>query len=70
MAAAGGAKKIPMRELSKKLTLRVEITGLRGWAVRQWIAIQLCRLAARVMGTGFEVSSRSVKSTARGTRKR
>ena len=46
---------VPISELTEEITLRVRITGYRGWRVRLACAVWLIRLATRVAGMGIEV---------------
>ena len=39
-----------------KLTIKVNVTGLRRAKVRLWLATKLCGIAARIAGTGFSVT--------------
>jgi hypothetical protein len=39
----------------KTMTMTVRISGYRQWRLRCLVAVWLCKLAARVLGTGFEV---------------
>jgi hypothetical protein len=40
--------KIRMKDMAQQLTLKVEVTGVRRWQVRVWIATQLIRVVATI----------------------
>jgi len=46
--------KIPVKSLTKDITLDVEIVGYRGWLVRLKIAMWLIGVACRVAGMGVK----------------
>lgn len=46
--------KIPIKSITKDMTLNIEVVGYRGWLVRLKIALFLISLAARVAGVGIK----------------
>jgi hypothetical protein len=47
--------KIPVSSVTNRLTVNIEVTGLRVWRVRLWLGTHLIGLAARVMGCNIHV---------------
>lgn len=47
---------IKASDLGRHLTMTVNVTGMRIFWARWWIAIRLMMLAARVAGCGIEVN--------------
>jgi hypothetical protein len=45
--------KLPISSVSKNITMQVEVTGVRVWKARLWLAIQIFRLGAWVVGVGI-----------------
>ena len=48
--------RFPMSHVMQRVTMHVRITDRRRFAVRTWVAIQLMRLAARVLGCNIDVN--------------
>jgi hypothetical protein len=48
---------VPVVSVMRRMTLTatVTVTGVRVWRVRLWCGVQLIKLAAYIMGTGFRV---------------
>lgn len=44
--------RLPVGELTREITMRVNIGGFRGWLIRMRIAILLFRIGAWIMGLG------------------
>lgn len=47
--------KVNVMDGMNQITLHVRLVGMKRFAVRLWVAKQLIRLAALVLGTGLEV---------------
>lgn len=47
---------VPMAMVMKNMTMNVTIKGVRLHRFRIWAGVQLMRLAARVIGCGFNVN--------------
>lgn len=45
---------IPIKELTKEITLTVNISGYRGWLLRLWIAKKLFIFASWIIQTQIE----------------
>lgn len=50
------APTIPISTLTKNMVMTAEITGLRRFRVRFWIATLLFRLGAMIMGVGITIT--------------
>ena len=48
---------VPIQPLMRKVTLVVNVTGVRTWKVRMWCAMCLIKLAARIAGFGFRIDT-------------
>ena len=46
---------VPVRNLTKQMTLNVQVTGLKELAVRMKIAVFLLRLVGKVIGCNISV---------------
>ena len=49
--------RIPIDEISGRMTLNVRVTGLRRWNLRMRLALWLIRLAGVVAPIGFEIET-------------
>lgn len=49
--------RIPATKLMENITLTVRITGVWRWKARLHVAKALLRLAARIAGTGIEITT-------------
>ena len=47
--------KMPISRVTRDLTVRVDVTGVRAWNMRLWLGVQVIKLAARVIGCGIVV---------------
>jgi hypothetical protein len=50
------AVRLGRADVMQRVTLRVEITGFRGWRLRKWAAILLLKLASYILGCKIAVS--------------
>jgi hypothetical protein len=48
---------MPMRTLAQHVTMHVTMTGVRRYALRLWLSVQLMKLAAWVAGVGITVDT-------------
>ena len=46
---------IDSREVMEDLTLHFELTGIKRFRMRVWIAVRLVKLAAKVLGTACDL---------------
>lgn len=53
--------KIPMSNITRQMTLDVQVTGVKTWRVRMALGIWLLKCAALVMGCGIHVSGPEVQ---------
>ena len=51
-----GRVKLPMRDLTRQITVEVDLTGLRVFALRRWLGLVLIRWGVRVLGYGCRVT--------------
>ncbi len=49
--------KVPMSKVMSNITMTVEVTGIRQYAVRWWIADKLIWLTAVLVGCNIEVKA-------------
>ena len=47
---------VHLPRVAKQFDLKIKVTGVRRFRVRVWLGVQVLKLAAIVMGVGFEVS--------------
>lgn len=50
-----GQVNIPISDLTKSITVQVQITGRKAWAVKLWVGKTLIMLAACIMGMNVKI---------------
>jgi hypothetical protein len=48
---------IPVSRVMHKITMQVNVTGMKTWRVRMWLGVQTMKLAALIMGCNIEVKT-------------
>jgi hypothetical protein len=46
---------VRMGEIAKDITINIKLTGMKRFAVRMWIGVQIIRLAALILPTATEI---------------
>jgi hypothetical protein len=46
---------VRMAEIAKDITINIRLTGMKRFAVRMWIGVQIIRLAALILPTATEI---------------
>ena len=46
--------RIPLQSVMKNITMHVEVTGVRTWKMRMWLALQCFRLGCWIAGMGLK----------------
>ena len=49
--------RVPMTRITRDITMNIEVTGVRVWRVRMWLAVKIMRLAAWVAGVGIKIET-------------
>lgn len=57
MATDAGTIRMPVRDVVGRVTLHVKLVGMKTWAVRRWIGLQIIRAGVRVIGMRCKIET-------------